>query len=283
MTVLEAIQRSTEFLARKGVASTRLTAELLLAEVLGISRMKLYLEFERRLSEDETNRYREFIRRRGQREPVQQIVGSTSFCGLEIAVNRSVLVPRPETEVLAELGWTLLAKCAFPAALDLGTGSGCIAIAVAAHCPAARLEAVDISAEALDLARQNALRHGLAERISFVQGDGLGLLPPSASFDLILSNPPYIPSAEIDRLEPEVKDYEPRLALDGGADGLDFFRRLASQAARFLRPGGKVMAEFGDGQAEAVRSLFHAQNWIVERIVHDYTQRSRIVIAQRPD
>jgi release factor glutamine methyltransferase len=284
VTVLEAIQRSTEFLARKGVDSPRLQTELLLAHLLKLKRMQVYLSHERVLTEGEVDGLRELIKRRGQREPLQHIVGSTSFCGLEIAVNRQVLVPRPETELLAERGWSFLAQRstlnAQPAtALDFGTGSGCVAIALASKCPAAEVTALDISPEALAVARENAARHGLAERIRFLQGDGFRALAAGARFELIISNPPYIPSGEIAALQPEVRDYDPRAALDGGADGLDYARRLASEAGGFLNPQGRLMVEFGDGQAEGLRALFEEQKWIVEAIVEDYTHRPRILVV----
>ncbi len=283
MTVLEIIQRSADFLTKKGVESPRLQAELLLAHVLKLPRMKLYLNFERILAPAEMDTLREMVKRRGQREPLQHIVGSTSFCGFEIAVTRHVLVPRPETEILAELGWGFLSTLnSHPATcLDFGTGSGCLAIALAAKCPPARVTALEVSAEALTIARQNLARHGLAERVQLVQGDGFAGLPAGASFDLIVSNPPYIPSAEIATLEPEVRDFDPRGALDGGPDGLDFMRRLAIEAGAFLATGGRLMLEFGDGQADAARELFARQNWIVDSIREDYSQRARFLIARR--
>jgi len=313
MTVLEGIQKSTEFLAKKDVDSPRLQAELLLAHVLKLPRMKLYLNFERVLTDSETNSFRELVKRRAQREPLQHITGSTSFCGFEIAVNRHVLVPRPETEVLAELGWQFLGRADLPVgqgnektALDFGTGSGCIAIALAAKAPAAKILAIDVSPEALEIAKQNAAKNNVADRIEFLQGDSLqslvGRVTPGApfaepaerrarsdapypaqdavTFDLIISNPPYIPTAEIATLEPEVRDYDPRGALDGGRDGLDFYRRFAAEARPFLKRGGKIMLEFGDGQAAAIQNIFTAQNWIVEAIGEDYTQRQRILIAK---
>jgi release factor glutamine methyltransferase len=281
VTVLEVIQKSAEFLAKKGVESSRLQAELLLAHVLRSPRMKLYLDFERVLTAAELETARALVKRRSQREPYQHIVGTTSFCGLEIAVNRHVLVPRPETELLAETGWRFLSTLnpRPSSALDFGTGSGCLAIALAVKCPAARLLAVDISAEALTLARQNAERNGVAERIQFGQGDAFAAVAPGQSFDLILSNPPYIASAEIATLPPEVRDFDPRPALDGGADGLDFFRLLAARAGEFLRPAGKLMVEFGDGQAEAIKKLFEVQMWVVEAVGEDYSQRQRILVV----
>lgn len=283
MTVLEVIQKSTEFLAKRGVDSPRLQAELLLAHVLKLPRMKLYLNFERALTEGEADALRALVKRRGQREPLQHLVGTTSFCGFEIAVNRQVLVPRPETELLAEFGWQFLATLgATPAtALDFGTGSGCIAIALAAKCPSVRVVALDVSSPALDLARQNAERNGVSGRIEFRCGDGLAALQAEERFDLILGNPPYIPSDEIASLQPEVRDFDPRGALDGGADGLDIYRRLAPAAGAFLKPEGKLLLEFGEGQADALKTIFESQMWIVEAVREDYSQRQRFLVARR--
>ena len=304
MTVLEAIQKSTEFLAKKGVESPRLQTELLLAHLLKLPRMKLYLNFERTLTPPETDTLRELVKRRGQHEPLQHITGSTSFCGFEIAVNRHVLIPRPETEMLAELGWNFLSTLNPQPSivLDFGTGSGCIAIALAAKCPSAKIVATDVSPEALALAKDNAARNKVTERIEFLQSDGFaaldseGRVPRAPSikdgdggsqssplrkmeFDLIISNPPYIPSAEIAALQPEVRDFDPRGALDGGIDGLDFYRRLAANAKPFLKPGGTIMLEFGDGQADAIQTIFETEKWIVEAVREDYSQRQRIFIA----
>lgn len=284
MTVLEVIQRSTEFLTRKGVESPRLQVELLLAHVLGMPRLKLYLNFERGLTEAELDTVRELVKRRGAREPLQHLVGSASFCGLELRVTPDVLIPRPETELLAERAWNFLATLdSRPAtALDFGTGSGCLAIAVAVRCPHAAVTAVDVSASVLAVAGANAARHGVGERIRFVEGDGFAALPAGTRFHLIVANPPYIPSAELATLQPEVRDHEPRGALDGGADGLDFIRRLATEGARWLAAGGRLMLEFGDGQAEAVGALFASQGWTVEAVENDLTSRPRILVARPP-
>jgi release factor glutamine methyltransferase len=245
--------------------------------------MQLYLRFDQELQPAQVDALRELVRRRGQREPLQHVVGTTSFCGLELVVNRNVLVPRPETELLAEAGWQFLSTVEGPdpAAMDFGTGSGCIAIALAVKCPSARVHAIDISAEAVAVAAQNAGKHRVTDRVELVQADGFEGLKPGVAFDLIISNPPYIPAAEIETLEGEVRDYDPRGALDGGADGLDYYRRLAAEAGAFLKSGGRIMLEFGDGQAESVRKIFENQKWIVEAVREDYTQRPRILIARR--
>jgi release factor glutamine methyltransferase len=283
VTVLEAIQKSAEFLAKKNVESPRLQTELLLTHLLKMPRMKLYLNFERALTPTEVDSLRELVKRRGQREPLQHIVGSTSFCGFEIAVNRRALVPRPETELLSEAGWNFLStfNSQPSTALDFGTGSGCIAIALAAKCPNAKITAADISADTLALAKENAAKNNVAERIEFLQGNGFAALSSNSQFDLVISNPPYIPSAEIATLQPEVRDFDPRAALDGGADGLDFYRRISADAKPFLKPAGKIMLEFGDGQADAIKRIFESEKWIVEAVQEDYSQRARILIARR--
>lgn len=165
--------------------------------------------------------------------------------------------------------------------LDFGTGSGCLAIALASKCPAAEVYAIDISPEALAVARQNSARHGLGERIRFLQGDGFAAVPAGMRVDLIISNPPYIASGEIASLQPEVRDHDPHRALDGGADGLDYGRRLAAESAPFLKPQGRIMLEFGDGQAEGLREIFQQHLWIVEAIEEDYSHRPRTMVVRR--
>jgi release factor glutamine methyltransferase len=283
VTVLEAIQKTAEFFERRSIESPRLQAELLLAHVLQLPRMKLYLNFDRALTAVEVDAFRELVRRRGLREPLQHLTGTVSFCGLELAVSRAALIPRAETEMLAQLGWEFLQKhsSAAPVALDWGTGTGCLAIALAHKCPNAALFATDISGDALELARANAGRHSLSGRIQFCPGDGFAGLPVGRHFDLIISNPPYIAAAEIPTLEPEVRDHDPALALDGGSDGLDFYRRLAREAVDYLAPDGKLMVEFGEGQAPALGTIFAGQNWVVEAVVEDYSRRARFLVAHR--
>jgi len=282
VTVLEVIKRSAGFLARRGVESPRLQVELLLSHVLKLPRMRLYLEFERVLSGAELEVLRALIQRRGGREPLQHLLGSVSFCGVEIETTRAALIPRPETEQLAELAWNHVAReCPGAASLvDFGTGTGCLAIAIALHAPAASVHALDISGDALALARRNAARHQLDLRIAFHLGDGLEALPAATRVEVIVANPPYIPTADIDALEPEVRDHDPRLALDGGADGLDCFRALARLAPGFLNPGGAFIAEFGDGQAVALRGLFSRAPWRVDRVARDLSGRERFLIAR---
>jgi release factor glutamine methyltransferase len=285
VTVLEVIQRSTDFFSKKGVESPRLQVELLLAHALGLPRLNLYLDFARTLTESELKAVREMVKRRGNREPLQHILGSTSFCGLEIKVTPGVLIPRPETELLAENAYEFLNLLAGSerdpvSFLDLGTGSGCLAITIAVKCRRARGHAIDISVEALAVARENARHHGVLDNIQFCRSDRFDALPDGLRFNLIVSNPPYVPTAEIATLAPEVKDHDPRGALDGGPDGLTFYRSLAEEAGRFLEPGGKFMMEFGDGQAAEIRGIFAAQRWVVQEVKPDYTGRPRILIAR---
>lgn len=284
LSILEVIERSADFLAKRGVGSPRLQVELLLAHVLKMPRMKLYLNFERGLTPAELDALRTLVQRRGQREPLQYIAGSTSFCGIELAVDRRVLIPRPETELLAERAWTFLggvqgAGTDASIALDLGTGSGCLAIALALHAPGAQIHAADISGDALALARENAGRHEVSRRIQFHEGDFFSAVPPRLRFDLIVSNPPYIPSARIETLEAEVRQYEPRTALDGGPDGLDFYRRISARAGAFLQPAGRVMVELDQEGAEATREIFLKDDWAVEALEQDYNRQPRILIA----
>lgn len=293
MTIREVIQRSTQFLEGKGVESPRLQVELLLAEVVGLPRLQLYLDIDRVLTEVELARLRGLVQRRGKREPLQHILGTANFAGLELKVTGEVLIPRPETELLAEQAVEFLKErhktmpgtdgdgSSAPAVLDIGTGSGCLPVYVTHRLPGAKAWTVDVSPAALAIARENAGRHGVADRVHFLHGDAFAALDPDLRFDLIVSNPPYIPSADIETLDPEVRDHDPRLALDGGADGLEFYRRIAREGGRWLKPGGKLMLELGHDQAAAVGAICEDQMWIVEAILPDYSRIPRILIARR--
>jgi release factor glutamine methyltransferase len=224
------------------------------------------------------------VKRRSERVPLQHLVGSVSFNGLELDVNGDVLIPRPETEILSQLAVRRLSSLKKPApiALDFGSGSGCLAISLAVGVPGAMVHAIDCSDAAIAVARRNAQRHGVADLIQFHLGDGFAALPRMTQpFDLLVSNPPYISTGEIETLDPEVRDHDPRLALDGGVDGLDFYRRLAAEAPAFLQPGAPVLLEFGDGQEDDLRRLFSAPGWVFETIENDLSGRPRIVIARR--
>jgi len=281
VTVLEVIRRSAEYLESKGVDSPRLQIELLLAHVLKAPRLKLYLDFDRQLSVGELETLRAMVKRRGEREPLQYILGTTSFCGIEISVTPAVLIPRPETELLVEQASAFLASRGDQAAtvLDFGTGSGCIAIAIARKFSACAVHAIDASEDALQIARANAER--AAAKVHFSRGSAIDDLTSPRNFDLVVSNPPYIPDGEVETLQPEVRDYEPRLALGGGREGLDFYRMIASQARGRLATNGKVIVELGHGQEAAARAIFAGEGWFVEAVVKDYGGTPRILIARR--
>ena len=260
-TTLKVLTWTKEFLAGKGVENARLEAEWLLCAATGLDRVGLYLNFEKPLNEDELARYRAMVTRRGRREPLQHILGSQEFCGLEFEVTPDVLIPRYDTETLVHEALRRMPDAA--SVLDIGTGSGCIAIALAHRLPAAKVTAVDISGAALAVARRNADSNSVA--IEFLQGS---LCEPVAGrhFDLIVSNPPYIPSRDMDILEPEVRDFDPRGALDGGADGLDIYRALIPSAYSCLHAGGWLLVEVGAGQDQDVIQLFSDASGYAEPI-----------------
>jgi release factor glutamine methyltransferase len=270
-TVLEVIQSTTAYFARNGVESARLNIEHLLAHVLGNKRMDLYLEFDRQLNDRELEPLRELVRRRAQGEPLQHLLGTAEFYGRTFASDKRALVPRPETEQLVEF---TLAEGKAARVIDVGAGTGVIALTLAAEWPEAEVLAVDCFPEALALARENAARLGLAERIRFLQSDLLADV--SGEFDLIIANLPYIDSAAIPTLAREVQR-DPVTALDGGPGGLDLFRRLIPQATRFLR--GRLALEIGHDQAEALRALLSEYNFQDIRIRSDYLERHRFVFA----
>ena len=254
MSLLEVLKGASDFLAKQGVESPRLNAEHLVAHVLGVKRLELYLQFDRPLGESERAPLRDLIRRRGTGIPLQHLLGSVEFCGRIFRSDARALIPRPETEQLVE---RVLALPSPHSILDVATGSGVIAISLALECPDAIVTATDISPEALSLARENASLLG-AERITFLQVD---LLPGGTDrYDLITANLPYIPTAEIPGLSREV-GHDPLLALDGGADGLDLIRRLVSEARERLSPGGRILLEIGQGQAEEVMACLAGHNY----------------------
>lgn len=275
-TVLKILQWTADYFAEKGFESARLEAELMLAATLGMDRVGLYVNFERPLDSAELADFREKVRRRASREPVQYILGETEFWSLPFRVSPAVLVPRADTEVLVEEAVKKLPASA--RILDVGTGSGAIAIALAAERPDASVTALDCSLDALTVARGNAEQNKVAERIAFLEGD-LQLLP-AGPFEMIVSNPPYIPTRDWETLMPEVREYEPRLALDGGADGLDAYRVLAVQAGKCLVPGGWMLVEVGIKQAADVSSLFAAAGLAEIEVRDDYAGIPRVVMAR---
>jgi release factor glutamine methyltransferase len=285
----DALRGAAQRLRAGGSRSPRLDAELLLASALGVSRAELFREPGRTLLPDEAARFEELMGRRVAREPVAYILGRRAFRTIDLEVTPDVLIPRPETETLVEVALEALAAMPIagpdpddePLALDVGTGSGCVALALAAEDPFVRLVATDIEPGALAVARGNAARLGLARRVEFVLSDlfaDVGERP----FDLVVSNPPYIPADEYVALEPNVRDYEPRRALYGGVDGLDFYRRLVPGAALLLRPGGTLAVEVGAGQADAVAGIVEASRaYQTPALRDDLAGVPRVVFARR--
>lgn len=253
-TVLKVLQWTAEYFAERGIDRGRLDAELLLGEALGLDRVGLYLNHDRPLTADELAAFREKVGRRARREPLQYILKKAEFWSLPFKVGPGVLVPRPDTETLveealkrAEPSWTIL---------DVGTGSGAIAVALASELPEVRVVGLDSSPQALALAAENVRLNGMAGRVTLLEQDLLRQNLPGGPFDLILSNPPYVPEGDLAGLMPEVRDFEPRQALCGGADGLDFYRLLIPSAHGCLNPGGWLLFEVGIHQAGEVLALF---------------------------
>lgn len=272
-TILKVLQWTTDYLAQKGVARGRLDAELLLSDTLGIDRVGLYLNYDRPLAPAELAAFRERVGRRARREPLQHILGRTEFWSLPFLVTPAVLIPRADTEVLVE---EALKRAAGPCSiLDVGTGSGAIAVALAHELPAATVTAVDISAEALAVAAENARANGIEGRVGFHQAD-LGALP-GGPYDLIVANPPYIPAEGLAELMPEVRDFEPHLALSGGVDGLDCYRRLLPSAAGCLKAGGWLLLEVGFGQAPQVLDLLRETGFDERFAARDLSGIERVV------
>ncbi len=275
----EVLSLSASYLGEKGSPSARLDAELLLAHALGLSRVELYTNYDRPLSEDELAACRALVARRAGREPVAYITGSRHFRRLELAVDPSVLVPRPETEILVEACLELLRGRERPSLLDVGTGSGAIALALADEHPGAHVCACDSSREALAVAAANAERAGL--EVELVESDLLSALA-GRRFDLVASNPPYVAAADVERLEPEVARYEPRTATVAGADGLAVFRRLLPQLAEHLEPGGWAVLECGVGQAGWIASELERLGFVEGFRRHDLAGVERVVGARLP-
>ncbi len=274
-TTLKLLTWTQGYFAQKGVDAPRLTAEVLLAHALGCDRVRLYLDFDKPLGEAELAAYRELVRRRAEREPTAYLVGEKEFYGRSFRVDPRVLVPRPETELVLEA-----ALSALPAggrALDLCTGSGALGVTLALERPGAQVVATDLSAEALEVARDNATRLGAAG-VTFLAGDLYGPVAPGQPFDVIVSNPPYVPRGELDTLPPEVRR-EPRLALDGGEDGLAISRRIAAGAPSRLRPGGALVLEMHESHLDALPAICLECGFARAEARRDLAGLPRLVVA----
>lgn len=283
-TVKALLDWTADHFRKKGadLADARKDARLLLAHVLGCPPIECLARFEDVPTDTERTRFKDLIRRRGDGWPVAYLIGHREFYLLSFEVTPAVLVPRPDTETLVMEVLNRLKGKPAPAVLDLGTGSGCVAVSVAHHAKTAVVTAVDVSPDAIEVAKRNAAKHGVADRVTFLTGDLFAPVPAGATFDVIASNPPYIAPGEFAELAPDVRDHEPRVALDGGPDGLAFYRRIAADAGRFLSAGGSVVVEVGWTQDAAVRAIFAARpEWAVGDSVKDLGGRWRVVTATR--
>lgn len=288
-TIRRLLTWTTDFFARRSVDAPRLSAEMLLAHALSVPRIRLYMDYERVVGPAELTAYRELVRRAADHEPVAYLTGSAPFFSLELEVNRAVLIPRPDTETLVEhalemcrLGRVLSSS---PRVIDVGTGSGAIALAMASRLPSANVVATDVSPQAIAVAKRNAERLKLSERIVFLIGDLFDALdgtPEARPFDLVMSNPPYIPSDAIEQLDRSVRDYEPHLALDGGADGMSFHRRILSACESRLVKGGWVFLEMQFDQGSALRALAGSMSFLEDvRLLRDAAGHERVLVARR--
>jgi release factor glutamine methyltransferase len=276
-----AIAAASARLARAGVTSARLDAELLMAAALGVSRTAVIVGTPA-IDAAALGRFERMVARRAAREPLAYILGQREFFSLDFAVLPGVLIPRPETETVVEAALDFLSRRSSATVLDIGTGSGAIAIAIAKHAPGARITAVDVSKVSLEVADDNAQRHRCSDRIAFLEGDCFSALDGNGSpFDLIVSNPPYIAEAELAALAPEVRDFEPRIALEGGCDGLEFYRKIASGLVRWLVDGGEVILEVGAEQADAVDTMMRTAGCETSERLRDLSGIERVVRSRR--
>ena len=283
-SIAETILQGAHRLRKAGVPEAQREAGSLLGYVLGRDRSFILTHAEEAIAEEQAERFRECLERRAQGEPLQYITANQEFFGLDFEVTKDVLIPRPETELLIETALKLLTPSADAFICDVGTGSGCIVITLMQQLKQTRAVAIDISPDALAVARRNAVRHSVADRIDFVLSDCFAALnsrEPRPSFDLIVSNPPYVEEGAMAELQREVRDFEPRSALAAGAEGLDIIRRLLLEAPSFLKTGGYFLFEIGLNQAAAVRELLDPKIWKLMDIHKDLQGIPRTVALQR--
>jgi release factor glutamine methyltransferase len=281
-TVGRLLTWTTDYLKRRGAESPRLDAEVLLAKVLSWERVQLYTRYEEEVGEQPRGDFRNLVRRRAEGMPVAYLVGRKEFYSLGLAVSPAVLIPRPDSEFVVVEFLAVTKGTEGIRSVDVGTGSGCLALACAQHHKTARFVAIDISPEALAVAAANARAHGLTDRVEFRQGNRLEPVAGEPPFDVILANPPYIPTGDIPALEPGVRDYEPHCALDGGVDGLRMVAPLIAEAVPLLKTGGHLILEIGTGQEGPVRELIAAQPLLkLAPTVRDHANHPRVVRATK--
>lgn len=285
-TIKRLLTWTTDYLKQRGSETPRLDAEILLAEAIGCDRIELYTSFEEEPGEAARDRFRGSVKRRAAGEPVAYIVGKKEFYSLTFSVNRHVLIPRPETELLVVESLDFLKTLSLEKApvfgCDVGTGSGAIAVALLRHAPKLQMTAIDRSGETLEVARKNAIEHDVAGRVEWREGDLMGDMAEEPTFHLIVSNPPYVSRREYQELPAEVKEYEPKTALEAGPTGTELIERLLPQALPRLFPGGALLVEISPMIADRVVRLFEHQRGFEEiQVVKDLSQRPRVVRARR--
>src|SRR3990172_5744290 len=282
LTVLEALNGASDYLQNKGIKSSRLNAELLLSHILNCKRLELYLSFDRPLQKSEIDSYRELLKRRSTFEPLQYIIGKVEFYGLEFEVNQSVLIPRPETELLVETVIESVAKDENINILDIGSGSGNISIALAKNIPSCTVVGIDISEEAIETSTRNAKLNGVESQLMFVKKNILnGIEINENSFDVVVSNPPYVSVADFVNLDPELRLYEPQIALTDESDGLSFYRNISVLSRSLLKNNGKLFFEIGAGQSDAVKKILIDSDYKNIVIIKDYSDIERVIIGEK--
>ncbi len=278
LTVLEAIKLATEYFEKKQIESSRVNAEILLADVLKCKRLDLYLKFDQPLKDFEVDKYREFISRRGKYEPVQYITGITEFYGLNFSVDKSVLIPRPETEILVETIINQFKDNESINVLDIGTGSGNISITLAKFLTQSHVTSIDISREAIDKAKYNAVQNGIDGKIDFIVGDVFSEIHLfNNKFDLIVSNPPYISADEYPDLQNEIVNFEPKIALTDEGDGLKYYKHISKIAPNLLIEKGRLFFEIGKGQSKDISTIMEENFFEDIEIIKDYQQIDRVI------
>ena len=281
ITVLESIKLATEYLNNKGIESGRANAELLLADIINCKRLDLYLLFDRPLTDEELQRYRDLLKRRGKFEPLQYILGKVEFFGIELKVTPHVLIPRPETELLVENVLHQLQKENKLEILDIGCGCGNIPIALSLHNEQIKIIATDIDDGSLKVANENTEKHNVMSKIKFIQHDILkdemSIFP---MFDLVISNPPYVSKENYSTLQKEIRDFEPRIAVTDEGDGYTFYRAISEKVSKKLKPKGKLFFEVAEGQSDSVTKIMEQNNFINIVVKKDYQNIDRIVYGE---
>jgi release factor glutamine methyltransferase len=278
LTVLDVLNKSTEYLEKKGIESPRMNAELLLTDILKCKRLELYLMYDRPLTEKELTEYREYLKRRSAFEPAQYIIGTVEFYCLEFNVSPAVLIPRPETEILVETVINSVPKEDELRVMDIGSGSGNISIAIAVNLPNAQVSGIEISESAIVVAEENLKKYDLNKRVSFLNYDILNVNKNELSdFDIIVSNPPYVSKEDYSKVQKEILNYEPNIAVTDFHDGYKFYREIISLTAQVLKPNGKIFLEIAQGQSKKISGFMKDNNFKEISIVQDYQKIDRVI------